>query len=290
MDGRVLICDSDFPLATARTILPGAETGRVADAGPGVVAILVSPESPVAAGDIESAPDLRLIATASVGTDHIATDAAEARGISVVNVPDYCIEEVSDHALAMVVALRRGLIAGDRSVQAGAWDPKAAGELGLLAGTRLGVVGFGRIGRRLAAGAGALRMDVRHHDPFVPGGMELDDLLRWADAVSLHTPLTDETHGLIDARRLALMRPGAILVNTARGAVVDREALKAATHIRAAFDNVWERPPGVDLLGLPHLTMTPYVAWYSTGRELEPYLRAAKAIAEALGRSIISGR
>jgi D-3-phosphoglycerate dehydrogenase / 2-oxoglutarate reductase len=280
--GRVLICDSEFPLATARQILPEAETGRVADAGPGVVAILVSPESPVAAGDIARARDLRLIATASVGTDHIAMDAAEARGIAVVNVPDYCIEEVSDHALAMVVALRRGLIAGDRSVQAGAWDWTAAGELGLLAGTRLGVVGFGRIGRRLAAGGEALRMEVRHHDPFVPGGMDLDDLLGWAYAVSLHTPLTDETRGLIDARRLGLMRPGAILVNTARGAVVDREAMKAATHIRAAFDNVWERPPRDDLLGLPHLTMTPYVAWYSSGRELEPYLRAAKAIAAAL--------
>jgi D-3-phosphoglycerate dehydrogenase len=282
MAGRVLICDSEFPVATAREILPRAETGSVADAGPGVVALLVSPESPVSARDIENAPDLRLIATASVGTDHIATDAAEARGIAVVNVPDYCIEEVSDHALAMVVALRRGLIAGDRSVQAGAWDWTAAGELGLLAGTRLGVVGFGRIGRRLAAAAGALGMDVRHHDPFVPGGMDLDDLLAWADAVSLHTPLTDETRGLIDARRLALMRPGTILVNTARGAVVDREALKAATHVRAAFDNVWERPPGADLLGLPHLTMTPYVAWYSAGRELEPYLRAARAIADGL--------
>jgi D-3-phosphoglycerate dehydrogenase len=280
--GRVLICDSEFPLATAREILPGAETGPVADAGQGVLAILVSPESPVSAADIARAPDLRLIATASVGTDHIAMEAAQARGIAVVNVPDYCIEEVSDHALAMVVALRRGLIAGDRSVQAGAWDWTAVGELGLLAHTRLGVVGFGRIGRRLAAGGEALGMEVRHHDPFVPGGMQLDDLLRWADAVSLHTPLTDETRGLIDARRLGLMRPGAILVNTARGAVVDREALKAATHVRAAFDNVWERPPRADLLGLPHLPMTPYVAWCSTGRELEPYLRAAKAIAAAL--------
>jgi len=278
----VLICDTEFPIATAREILPEAEAGSVADARPGIAALLVSPESPVSAADIARAPDLRLIATASVGTDHIAIDAAEARGIPVVNVPDYCIEEVSDHALAMVVALRRGLIAGDRSVQAGAWDWTAAGELGLLAGTRLGVVGFGRIGRRLAAGAEALGMEVRHHDPFVPGGMELDELLPWADAVSLHTPLTDETRGFIDARRLGLMRPGAILVNTARGAVVDREALKAATHIRAAFDNVWERPPRGDLLGLPHLTMTPYVAWYSAGRELEPYLRAAKAIADAL--------
>jgi D-3-phosphoglycerate dehydrogenase len=282
MAERVLICDSDFPLATAREILPGAEQGPAAEAGPGIVAILVSPESPLSAQDIGRARDLRLIATASVGTDHIAIEAAAARGIPVVNVPDYCVEEVSDHALAMVVALRRGLIAGDRSVQAGAWDWTAAGELGRLAGTRLGVVGFGRIGRRLAAGAEALGMDVRHHDPFVPGGIELDELLRWADAVSLHTPLTDETRGFIDARRLGLMRPGAILVNTARGAVVDREALKAATHIRAAFENVWERPPRADLLGLPHLMMTPYVAWYSAGRELEPYLRAARAIADAL--------
>jgi D-3-phosphoglycerate dehydrogenase / 2-oxoglutarate reductase len=280
--GRVLICDSEFPLDTARKILPGAETAPVADAGPGVVAILVSPASPVSAEDIARAADLRLIATASVGTDHIAMEAAGARGIAVVNVPDYCVEEVSDHALAMVVALRRGLIAGDRSVQAGAWDWTAAGELGRLAGTRLGVVGFGRIGRRLAAGAEALGMEVRHHDPFVPGGTELDDLLAWADAVSLHTPLTDGTRGLIDARRLGLMRTGTILVNTARGAVVDRAALKAATHVRAAFDNVWERPPRDDLLGLPHLTMTPYVAWYSTGRELEPYLRAARALAAAL--------
>ncbi len=282
MDVRVLICDPEFPLATAREILPQAEIGRVADAGEGVVAIVVSPEVPVGAGDIAGAPDLRLIATASVGTDHIAMDAAEARGIAVVNVPDYCIEEVSDHALAMVVALRRGLIAGDRSVQAGAWDWTSVGGLGLLAGTRLGVVGFGRIGRRLAASAEALGMQVRHHDPFVPGGAELDDLLAWADAVSLHTPLTDDTLGMIDARRLGLMRPGAILVNTARGAVVDREALKAATHVQAAFDNVWERPPRRDLLGLPHLTMTPYVAWYSAGKELEPFLRAAKAVADVL--------
>jgi D-3-phosphoglycerate dehydrogenase len=282
MSGRVLICDTEFPIATAREILPEAEAGRVADAGPGFVALLVSPESPVGADDIARASDLRLIATASVGTDHIATDAAEARGIAVVNVPDYCIEEVSDHALAMVVALRRGLIAGDRSVQAGEWDWTSVGPVGVLAGMRLGVVGFGRIGRRLAAGAEALGMEVRHHDPFVPGGMGLDDLLAWADAISLHTPLTDETRGMIDARRLGLMRPGTILVNTARGAVVDRAALQAATHVQAAFDNVWERPPRPDLLGLPHLTMTPYVAWYSAGRELEPYLRAARAVAEAL--------
>jgi D-3-phosphoglycerate dehydrogenase / 2-oxoglutarate reductase len=249
-------------------MLPEAEAALVAAAGPGVAGLLVSPDSPVAAADIAGAPDLRVIATASVGTDHIDLEAAEARGVVVRNVPDYCIEEVSDHALAMVVALRRGLVAGDRSVQAGRWEWTDAGVLG----------------RRLAEQAAALGMDVRYTDPFVVGGVELDDLLAWADAVSLHLPLNDETRGLIDGRRLGLMRPGAILVNTARGSIVDRAALRTAVHVRAAFDNVWERPPDPDLLGLDHLTMTPYVAWYSEGNEFEPYLRAARALADELAR------
>jgi D-3-phosphoglycerate dehydrogenase len=237
----------------------------------------------VTAADIARAPDLTIIATASVGTDHIDTAAAAARGIAVATVPDYCVEEVSDHALAMILALRRGLVAGDRSVQAGRWEWTAVGALGRLQGMRTGVVGMGRIGRRLAEKAAALGMDVRHHDPFVPGGVELDALLPWADAVSLHLPLTNETRGLIDARRLGLMRPGTILVNTARGPICDREAVKAATHVRAAFDNVWEKPPADDLLGLHHLTITPYVAWYSPESLEELYLRTARAVAAALG-------
>ena len=284
MSGRVLICDPQCPPELIHDILPQADVAPVGAAGPGVAALLVSPDIPVSGADILRAPDLRIIATASVGTDHIDLVTAEARGVVVRNVPDYCIEEVSDHALAMVVALRRGLIAGDRSVQAGRWEWTDAGVLGRLGGTRLGVVGMGRIGRRLAQQAAALGMDVRYTDPFVEGGVELDDLLAWADAVSLHLPLTDETRGLIDSRKLALMRPGAILVNTARGSIVDRAALKAAVHVRAAFDNVWERPPDPDLLGLDHLTMTPYVAWYSEGNEFEPYLRAARALADELAR------
>jgi D-3-phosphoglycerate dehydrogenase len=281
--GRVLICDPGCPRELIRDILPQADVGTVADAGPGTVALLVSPEAPVTAADIARAPDLTMIATASVGTDHIDVAAAAAHGITVATVPDYCVEEVSDHALAMILALRRGLVAGDRSVQAGRWDWTAVGALGRLQGMRVGVVGMGRIGRRLAEKASALGMEVRHHDPFVPGGVELDPLLGWADAVSLHLPLTETTRGLVDARRLGLMRPGTILVNTARGPICDREAVKAATHVRAAFDNVWEKPPADDLLGLDHLTITPYVAWYSPQSLDELYLRTARAVAAALG-------
>jgi D-3-phosphoglycerate dehydrogenase / 2-oxoglutarate reductase len=282
--GTVLICDPGFPRELVGEMLPDADVAPVGEAGAGVVAIVCSPESPVSASDIARLPDLRVIVTASVGTDHIAIEAAGARGITVVNVPDYCVEEVSDHALAMILALRRGLVAGDRSVRAGRWEWTDVGEIGRIAGMRLGVVGLGRIGRALADKADALRMDVRHHDPYVSGSVELDELLAWADAVSLHNPLTDETRGMIDARRLALMRPGAILVNTGRGATVDRDALLAATHVRAAFDNVWERPPADDLVSLDHLTMTPYVAWYSPQSLDQLYRSAARAVIAALGR------
>ena len=282
MPSSVLICDPAFPLELVNEILPEADVGAVGEGGPGVSALVCSPDAPVSAADIARLPDLRVIVTASVGTDHIAMDAAGERGIAVVNVPDYCVEEVSDHALAMILALRRGLVAGDRSVRAGRWEWTDVGELGRIAGTRLGVVGLGRIGRALAEKAAALRMQVRHHDPYVPGSVEVDELLAWADAVSLHAPLTAETRGMIDARRLALMRPGAILVNTGRGATVDREALRAATHVRAAFDNVWERPPAADLVALDHLTMTPYVAWYSPQSIDQLYRTAARAVRAAL--------
>jgi len=278
----VLICDPQLPLRLVADILPGAEAAAVTEAGPDVAGILVSPDTPVGAGDIARASGLRVIATASVGTDHIDMEAARAGGVAVRNVPDYCIEEVSDHALATVVALRRGLIAGDRSVQAGRWEWTDVGVLGRIAGPRLGIVGMGRIGRRLAEKGAALGMEVRFSDPFVAGGVDLDELLAWADAVSLNSPLTNETRGMIDARRLGLMRPGTILVNTARGSIVDRAALREAHHLRAGFDNVWERPPQADLLGLDHLTITPYVAWYSQDNEFEPFLRAARALAEEL--------
>ena len=283
--GRVLVCDDWYPMDAVREALPQAERCDVSDGGPGVAAILVSPDSPVTAADIERMPDLRVIATASTGLDHIDTEAAAGAGIDVRDAGDYCAEEVADHALALLVALLRGVPGQDRSVQAGGFDHRAGGVPRRLAGTRLAVVGYGRIGRALAGRAEALGMDVRWFDPYVPGGEpDLDELLGWAEAASLHMPLTPETEGLLDARRLGLLAPGTILVNTARAAIVDRAAMLEATHLRAAFDALWERPPGADLLGHDHLVLTPYVAWYSEATVREPYLRAARAAAEVLAR------
>jgi len=285
VSGRILVCDEWYPMDAVLGVLPDAERAAVADGGPGVAALLVSPDSPVSAADVARMPDLRVIATASTGVDHIDTAAAADAGIQVRGAGDYCAEEVADHALALLVAQLRGVPAQHRSVQAGEFDHRAGGVPRRLAGTRLAVLGYGRIGRALASRANALAMDVRWYDPYVAGREpDLDAVLGWAEAVSLHMPLTPETEGLLDARRLALLAPGTVLVNTARAAIVDRTAMLEATHVRAAFDALWERPPAADLLGHDHLVLTPYVAWYSAFTEVEPYLRAARAAAEVLAR------
>lgn len=286
MSPRVLALDPTYPLDRVRAILPDAEIGTVAAAGPDTQALLVGPDAPVTAADIGRLPGLRVISSASTGTDHIDLAAAEAAGVAVRSIADYCTEEVADHAITLLVMMLRGIPAALASVRRGEWDFRAGGTPRRLAGTRLAVVGYGRIGRALADRARGLGMDVRFHDPFIGGGEpDLDALLSWAEAVSLHSPLTESTRGLIDARRLALMRDGCILVNTARGPVVDRAALVQATHVRAVFDHLWEHPPGDDLRTLPHLTMTPYMAWFSDHTEWLPYTLAAEAAAEVLDGS-----
>jgi D-3-phosphoglycerate dehydrogenase / 2-oxoglutarate reductase len=280
---RILVCDPTFPMRQVREILPEATAGEIADGGPETEALLVSPAAPVSGEAIARMPALRVIASASTGTDHIDMAAAAGRGIAVSAVRDYCTEEVADHALALIVGLLRAVPAGLASVQRGEWDFRAGGVPRRIAGSRLALVGYGRIGRATGERARALGMQVRFHDPFVAsGGDDLDELLGWAEAVSLHMPLTDQTRCTLDARRLGLMRPGTALVNTARGALVDRAALVAATHLRAAFDNVWEQPPAADLLGLDHLAITPYTAWFSAETEWLPYVRAAESVAELL--------
>ncbi|HEU0192799.1 MAG TPA: NAD(P)-dependent oxidoreductase [Gaiellales bacterium] len=279
----MLVCDPTYPMGRVREILPDATGGELGDGGADTEALLVSPAAPVAAAAISRMPALRVIATASTGTDHIDLEAAAGRGIAVRAVSDYCTEEVADHALALIVGLLRGVPAGMASVQRGGWDFRAGGTPRRIAGSRLALLGYGRIGRATGDRARALGMEVRFHDPFVEGSEDdLDGLLAWADAVSLHMPLTEGTRGILDERRLALMRPETALVNTARGSLVDRAAMIAATHLRAAFDNVWEQPPGDDLLGLDHLAITPYMAWFSAQTEWLPYLRAAESAAALL--------
>jgi D-3-phosphoglycerate dehydrogenase len=253
--------------------------------------------APVTAEDLERLPALRVVSTPSVGFDHVDVSAATDRGIWVCNVPDYCIEEMADHALALLVALVRGVVELDRTVRSGGWDYEATGPLRRISDVRVGVVGFGRIGRAFASRAHALGMDVRVHDPLVPDEevaatgarpAALDQLLGSSDAISVHAPLTSETRGLIGSRELALLPEGAFVVNVARGPLVDTEALLAALASGrlggAALDVLDVEPPTPDAPApvAPRLIVTPHAGWYSERAEEEVLRRSAEAVLDVL--------
>jgi D-3-phosphoglycerate dehydrogenase len=250
-----------------------------------VEAVLTMPSHPVGAAELEALPRLRAIVTATVGHDHVDVAAAAARGIWVCNVPDYCVEEVADHTLALLYALARGIVALDRDVRRGRWDSRAAGPLRTLADLTVGVVGHGRIGSLVARRLGALGCGLLVHDVRDVGvsRVPLDELLERSDAVTLHVPLTDETRGLVGARELALLRDGALLVNTSRGAVVDVDALVAELPRLggAALDVLPEEPPR-DVPELPNLIVTPHAAWRSDAAEEKAIAAAVAAVRAAL--------
>ncbi len=256
-----------------------------------VDAILTVPRFPIDAGQIEALPMLRAIGTASVGFDHIDLDAAAARGIAVVSVPDYCTEEVADHTLALLLGLVRGVVALDRSVSSGQWDPRAAGPLRTLSGMRVGIVGLGRIGSAVARRLLALGCEVWASDigPVSREGVRLvplDELVRSCDVVSLHVPLTPETRGLIGRAEIESMPRGAYLVNTARGAVVDVVALLDALRSHrlggAALDVLPGEPPGAPPIA-PNLIVTPHAAFYSPESEALAFRLCVERVREAVG-------
>ena len=296
--GRVLVCDPSFPLETLREILSPAdvriEKAKAPWEGDDVVGLLVGPDNPVDREDVERLPALRVVATCSVGYDHVDLEAAAARGVRVANVPDYCVDEMADSTVAMLLSLLRGIVVLDRSVWSGEWDYQAAGVLSRVGGARLGVVGVGRIGRAVTERALALGMEVWASDPVVGAdairktgarAAGLDELLATCNAVTLHVPLTPSTRHLIGGRELGLMPAGAFLVNTARADLVDMDALADALRSGrlggAAFDVLPEEPP-TSLPDAPRLILTPHAAWYSEETEHEVYRRPALAVLDVL--------
>ena len=237
---------------------------------------IITRTSPVAAADIARARRLKVIGKHGVGVDNIALDAARARGIPVVNTPGANADGVAELVLAMALAAARHLVAADRALRAGNLAPASLPPGRELAGRRLGVAGFGQVGRRVAdLFARALRMPVMAYDPALPAEAiraagatpagSIDELVAASDVLSLHLPLTAATRGLIGARELALMPEGAILINTARGGIVDEAALAAALRrgrpAAAASDVFVTEPPPPDhpLLLLPNFIATPHL-------------------------------
>ncbi|MGN6430554.1 MAG: 2-hydroxyacid dehydrogenase [Gaiellaceae bacterium] len=213
-------------------------------------------------------PNLRIVANYGVGYDSVEVRALAARGIPLTNTPGVLTAATADLAFALVLAVRRRVVTGDRAVREGRWrggwaDPDFLGRE--VNGSTLGIVGLGRIGRAVAHRAQAFDMKVLHNSRMrdAEGWRELDELLAEVDVVSLHVPLTDETRGLLDARRLALIRDDACLVNTSRGQIVDEDALVrelVSGRIEAGLD-VFAHEPRVprELLGLPNVVLTPHI-------------------------------
>ena len=218
---------------------------------------------------LELLPDLRLVANYGVGYDGIDVEACARRGVAVTNTPEALGIATADLTMALVLATRRRLVEGDRFVREGKWASGwVVGDLlgDEIGGATLGIIGLGRIGSAVATRARAFGMNVLHtrrEDDGSPDRRELDDLLRESDVVTIHVPLTDETDRLLDARRLGLLRDGGCLINTARGAIVDEEALVSelvSGRLRAGLDVFTHEPhvPNV-LLGLPNVVLSPHV-------------------------------
>jgi D-3-phosphoglycerate dehydrogenase len=232
-----------------------------------------------------------------LGVDNIDIKAAAELGITVTYVPDYCMHEVSDHAMALLLALARKIPFSNKLVQGGRWEMPAVVPIHRLAGRVLGLVGFGNIPRALAPKAKAFGLRVVAHDPFVAGaalaavgveGKSFDELLAISDFVSVHAPLTPATRGLFNADAFRKMKKGSILINTARGPLVDEAALVAALDAgwlgAAALDVVEVEPPVRDsrLLCRDNLILTPHTAFYSVEALDELQTKCASDVARVL--------
>lgn len=289
----IVVADEIVDPAAVASALPGrwatavrAQTGL--PAGAGIVALLAGPGTDVSGAAMDRLPDLRAIVVTSMGWDHVDTEAARSRGVAVVGVDPYCVDEVAEHTIALVLDLLRGVTWLDASVRAGGWDD---GRLGRpVRGAALGLIGLGRIGAAVAWRARGLGMAVSAYDPLLepgaraavtgpaeeggePGTVEvvssLEELVAGSDVVSVHVPLGPETKGLIDERLLAHFREGSYLVNVSRGEVVTEAALGQALRdgrlAGAALDVLAHEPPGADeqVLAFPRTVLTPHAAWYS---------------------------
>jgi D-3-phosphoglycerate dehydrogenase len=299
---KVVVTDQVFPdVEIERALLAGIDAsievadgtredavarGRDADA-------LLNAYLPLDASTFAQLDRCRIVARYGIGVDNIDVAAARTAGIVVTNVPDYCVDEVAAHALAMLLALLRRLPQGDASVRAGAWSLDGLRPMARLSELTVGLVGFGRIARRLGESLRTLGCRLIVHDPFLtpsadlPPLVTLTELLRMADAVSLHAPLTPETAGMIDADALALMPDHAVVVNTSRGPLVVLEDLAAALRaggLRGAALDVLptEPPPPGALDGVPNLLVTPHMAYYSEQSQHESQTKAATQIVKVL--------
>jgi D-3-phosphoglycerate dehydrogenase len=299
---RVLFTEQDYPdvklerdvLETAglELVLGNCKTeDALIDAGKDIDAFLIQ-YAPITARVIEALPHLGLISRIGAGFDTVDTEACARHGVWVANSPDYGVGEVATHALSLALALVRNVVGFHRDVNAGTWYYLSSGSLRRASEMTLGIVGLGRIGKRMAHISRDTFGRVVACDPYLIDGdfpayvkrADLGALFEQSDVVSLHTPLNDETRGMIGERALGRMRPGSFLVNTSRGAVVAidhlLDALDSGILAGAGLDVLPVEPPpsGSRLLGHPKVILTPHVAYFSAQSEIELRRKAAQNI------------
>src|SRR5215467_5826977 len=302
----VAVADSVFPnLDTARQVLSaiGADLQLAPQATPEAIlrvaasadALLVT-YAKITADMIAEMRRCRIISRFGIGVDNVDLDAATGAGIVVTKVPDYCIDEVSDHAMALLLSLARKIPSSNAQVHAGRWEMKAVVPIHRLRGRVLGLVGFGRIPRLVVPKAKAFGLRVIVYDPFVQADVfarervdqvNFDELLSESDYISIHAPLLPETRNLFSTDALSRMKPGAYLINTARGPIVDEQALARALDAGqlagAALDVMPNEPPsGSPLLGRDNVIITPHTSFYSEESLLELQRKAAEEVVAVL--------
>jgi C-terminal binding protein len=284
------------PIADVR-LLQTNDEAEVERSATGADALLVFHDIKLTGRSLSVLPRCRGVVRCGVGYDNVDLRAAGERGIVVCNVPDYGTEEVADHALALLLAMVRRLFPCDSAVREGKWDVTYVFGAPRLRGRTLGLIGCGRIGTAMALRAKALGLDVVIYDPYQPPGLEkalgvrrayrLDDLLCRSEFLSLHCPLTPETHHILDSAALAKLPAGAYVVNTARGPCVEATALLAALESgRVAFAalDVVEREPLDDdrLRRHPRVLLTPHAAFYSVEGFVEMRTKGAEEVRRML--------
>ena len=252
---------------------------------------------PIDGDRLDRMPNCKVVTRLGVGYDNIDVPAATARGVRVTYCPDYGVHEVSTHAITLMLVMARNMETLLEASRAGRWDYAAMGTMQRLQDQVLGVLGFGRIGRETARKGKGLGMTVLAHDPVIPDDMIAEQgiepasfpaILRRADYISLHIPSLPETRHLIDAAALAQMKPTVRLINTARGPLIDEEALRVALQqgriAGAALDVLHTEPPPADhpLLHEPNVIVTPHAAWYSEAAKIDMRVRCAQDVIHIL--------
>ncbi len=297
---RVICTDDTWPLDRAQATLDRVgvtvEFAYEVPAGEDIVGILTYPGCAIDASIVERVPNLKVVATCSGGIDHLDVTGLAERGVACCNIRNFCDQEVADHTMALLYACLRGVVMLDGLVRSGAWWPYPQPPR-VVRGARLGIVGFGAIGKLLvqnALGAGMEVLVVSQHAPAeeiaAAGATKatLDEVLATSDVVSLITSVTDATRGMISTRELALMRNDAYLVNTARAALIDHEALgralEAGEIAGCALDAlpVEPAPPDEPALAWPHTIVQPHAAFYSEASEARSFDNPAEDVARAL--------